>query len=203
MKIIGIEKNYKSHVFELNHEIPKEPIFFIKPDTCILKKNQDFFYPNFSKSISYEVELVIKIEKAGRKITEKFAHRYYKEIGIGINFTAKDLEKKHLEKSLSLDISKCFDHSASIGSFLPKEQFADINNINFSLLKNDKIVQADNSKNILFTFDKIIAYISQFLTLKIGDLIFTGTPKGLCFVNIGDHLKAKIENEILLDFNIR
>lgn len=179
MKIICIGRNYVEHAKELNNPLPKEPVFFLKPDSAILRRNHPFFYPAFSNEIHFETELVLKISKVGKHIPERFAHTYYKEIGIGIDFTARDLQKKAKEKGLPWEIAKAFDFSAPLGKFLPKENFQDMNSIPFSLLLNGEKKQDGNSANMIFSFDKIIAYVSQFISLKMGDLIFTGTPEGV------------------------
>ncbi len=204
MKIIAIGRNYVKHIEELNNEVPQEPVFFMKPETAVLRNNEDFYYPEFSKNIHYEVELVFKICKTGKHILPEFAHKYYNEIGIGIDFTARDLQDKCKSKGLPWEIAKAFDNSAPISNkFIPKTDFANINDINFSLTINDKIVQQASSKLMIFKIDTIIAYVSQFVILKTGDLIFTGTPQGVAEIKIGDRLTAKIENETLLDFHIK
>lgn len=203
MKIIAIGRNYSEHALELGNLLPEKPIFFLKPDSAILQKNRPFFLPDFSSEIHYETEIVLKINRLGRSISEKFANRYYNEIGIGIDFTARDLQRECKQKGLPWEIAKAFDGSAPLGKFLPKSQFADIQDINFSLSINKIPVQQGNTADMIFSFDKIIAYVSQFMTLKIGDLIFTGTPAGVGAVKIGDHLQAYIEGELLLDFDVK
>jgi len=204
MKIICIGRNYSEHAKELNNAVPEKPVFFLKPDTALLTKNKDFYYPEFSKDIHYEVELVFRICKMGKYIEPKFAHKYYNEIGIGIDFTARDLQDDCKKKGLPWEIAKAFDNSAPISDkFLPISEIKDLNNINFSLDINQKTVQLGNSSNMIFNIDNIIAYVSQFMTLKVGDLIFTGTPEGVGAVKIGDKLTAKIENETLLEFFIK
>jgi len=204
MKIIAIGRNYVNHAKELNNAIPEKPVFFTKPDTAILRNNEDFYYPEFSKDIHYEVELVYRICKIGKYVEEKFANRYYNEVGIGIDFTARDLQDDCKKKGLPWEIAKAFDNSAPISDkFISVSEIKDLNNINFSLMINNNLVQVGNSSNMIFNIDKIIAYVSQFITLKVGDLIFTGTPEGVGAVKIGDKLTAKIENEILLDFMIK
>ncbi len=203
MKIICIGRNYLEHAKEMHSPVPAEPIFFLKPDTAIIKDNQPFYYPDFSKEIHHEVELVIKINKTGKNIDTQFAHKYYDEIGIGIDFTARDIQAKCKEKGLPWEKAKAFDGSAPIGKFIDKKKFADQNNINFQLSINGKSVQKGNTKDLLFNFDTLIAYISKFFTLKTGDLIYTGTPEGVGPVAIGDKLQASIENEILLSFEIK
>lgn len=203
MKIICIGRNYSEHAEELNNPIPAEPLFFLKPDSAIIRNNKPFFYPGFSKEIHHEVELILKINKLGKNITEEFAHKYYNEIGIGIDFTARDIQKECKAKGLPWEKAKAFDGSAPIGKFLPKSSFADINAINFRLDINQKTVQKGNTEDLLFSFDAIISYVSKFFTLKIGDLIFTGTPAGVGAVKIGDHLECYIEDKKLLEFDVK
>jgi acylpyruvate hydrolase len=203
MKIICIGRNYADHAKEMNSPVPTEPIFFLKPDTAIIKDNQPFYYPDFSKEIHHEVELVIKINKAGKNIDAQFAHKYYDEIGIGIDFTARDIQANCKEKGLPWEKAKAFDGSAPIGKFIDKKKIVDQNNIYFKLLLNGNSVQEGNTKDLLFTFDTLIAYVSRFFTLKTGDLIYTGTPEGVGPVAIGDKLEASIENETLLSFEIK
>ncbi len=203
MKIICIGRNYAEHAKELKNEVPTEPVFFLKPDTAQIKNNQPFYYPDFSKEIHHEVELVIKINKPGKNIQVEFAKKYYDEVGIGIDFTARDLQNKCKEKGLPWEMAKAFDGSAPIGEFIDKKKITNLNEINFHLNINGNIVQKGNTKDLLFTFDKIIAYVSQFLTLKKGDLIYTGTPSGVGPIKIGDKLEAYIENEKLLHFEIK
>ena len=192
MKIICIGRNYVNHAKELGNNIPTEPIFFLKPATAIQPKGHPFFIPHFSNNIHYEVELVIKINKAGKHIEERFAHKYYNQIGLGIDFTARDIQEECKAKGLPWEKAKGFDGSAQISrSFINKEEL-ELNNISFSLQKNGEQVQIGNSKNMLFSFDKIIAYISKFYTLQIGDLIYTGTPEGVGPVKAGDKLQGLI-----------
>ena len=203
MKIICIGRNYVEHARELNNPLPKEPVFFLKPDSAILRRNHPFYYPDFSNEIHFETELVLKICKVGRHIPERFASSYYNEIGIGIDFTARDLQRKCKEKGLPWEIAKAFDFSAPLGKFLIKDELADTGNISFSLKINNEIRQDGNSSNMIFSFDQIIAYVSKFITLKMGDLIFTGTPEGVGPVKRGDRLQAYIEDKKLLDFPVR
>ncbi|MCE3280321.1 MAG: fumarylacetoacetate hydrolase family protein [Bacteroidetes bacterium] len=203
MKIICIGRNYAEHAKELNNAIPTEPVFFMKPDTAILKDGQDFYYPDFSKEIHHEIELVLKISKAGKNIDPEFAHKYYDEIGIGIDFTARDLQAKCKDKGLPWEKAKAFDSSAPIGNFKSKKSFQDLSNINFHLELNGKTVQKGNTKDLIFSFDHIVAYISQFVTLKTGDLIYTGTPEGVGPVFAGDKLEGFIENERLMMTEIK
>ncbi|UCS92757.1 fumarylacetoacetate hydrolase family protein [Echinicola marina] len=203
MKIIAIGRNYTEHIEELQNERPENPVVFLKPDTALLKNNTPFYMPDFSNDIHHEVELVLKINKEGKFIKREFAHRYFEEIGIGIDFTARDLQKKCKEKGLPWEIAKGFNGSAPVGQFLPVTDFKDLSNINFHLDINGAKKQKGNTSMMLFDFGVILAYISQFFTLKKGDLIFTGTPAGVGKVNVGDHLEAYIEDKKLLDFEIK
>jgi acylpyruvate hydrolase len=203
MKIIAIGRNYAEHAKELNNPIPTVPVIFMKPDTAILKDNKPFYHPEFSADIHHEIELVLKISKEGKHIAQKFADSYFDEIGLGIDFTARDIQQKHKEKGLPWELAKAFDHSAPISKFIPKSTFKDLSNLNLRLNLNDNIVQEGNTKDLLFSFEHIISFVSQYITLKKGDLIFTGTPKGVGKVNIGDHLCGYLEDEKLLDFYIR
>jgi len=202
MKIICIGRNYVAHAKELNNPLPSNPVFFLKPDTSIIIRNRPFFYPDFSEDVHYEVELVLKISKNGRHIPEKFASTYYDEIGIGIDFTARDIQQQQKEKGLPWEIAKAFDGSAPIGKFLKLDAYQDTSKIQFHLLKNGEKVQDGNSELMIFSFDKIISYVSQFITLKMGDLIFTGTPAGVGPVKIGDRLEAFIEGQKMLDCRV-
>lgn len=203
MKIICIGRNYIEHAKELNNPVPEKPVFFMKPDTALLQKRNPFFYPEFSKDIHFETELVLKICRNGRHIEERFAHKYYNEIGIGIDFTARDVQAECKKKGLPWEIAKAFDQSAPIGKFLPKANFPDLQNISFSLKINGETKQLGNSGNMIFSFDRIIAYISKFITLKTGDLIFTGTPEGVGPTKIDDHFEVFIGEEKLLSFNVK
>ncbi|MDY0076631.1 MAG: fumarylacetoacetate hydrolase family protein [Bacteroidales bacterium] len=203
MKIICIGRNYVAHANELNNPVPAQPVFFMKPDTALLPHRNPFFYPDFSKDIHYEVELVIKINKNGRHIAEKFAHKYYDEISVGIDFTARDLQARCKEKGLPWEIAKAFDFSAPVGSFKAVSEFKDKNNIPFSLKINNEIRQRGNSGNMIFSFDQIIAYVSQFVTLRSGDLIFTGTPEGVGPAKMEDHFELFLADEKLLEFNVK
>jgi acylpyruvate hydrolase len=203
MKIICIGRNYAEHAKEMNSPVPTEPVLFLKPETAVLKNNQPFFYPEFSKEIHHEVELVLRVSKMGRHIGPVFAHRYYDAIGIGIDFTARDIQAKLKEKGLPWEKAKAFDHSAPLGKFIPKEKFGAMDNISFHLDVSGKTVQRGNTKDLLFSFDQLIAYASQFFTLKAGDYIFTGTPEGVGPVKIGDRLEAFIGEEKLLDFEVK
>ena len=192
MKIFCIGRNYADHAKEMNSEVPSSPMFFMKADTSILRPGMPFFYPGFTKDIHYECELVVKINKVGKNISEKFAHTYYSEIGLGIDFTARDLQKECKEKGHPWEIAKSFEGSAPLSKdFLPKEEL-DLDNLSFSLKQNDKIVQNGNSKDMIFKIDQLISYLSQFMTLKKGDLIYTGTPAGVGPIAIGDTLEGFI-----------
>ena len=204
MKIICIGRNYVEHAKELNNPLPSEPVFFLKPDTALLIRNRPFYYPEFSDNIHYEVEIVLKISKVGKYIDERFADTYYDEIGIGIDFTARDLQKKAKEKGLPWEKAKAFDFSAPLSDrFIPKKDLDETGNISFTLLKNGKEVQKGNTANMIFSFRQIISYVSRFITLKTGDLIFTGTPEGVGPVKVGDVLEAYIGSERMLKCEIR
>ncbi len=202
MKIICIGRNYAEHAKEMKSDVPTEPVFFMKPETALLK-DKDFYYPEFTKDLHHEVEIVLKISKNGKHIAEEFASTYYNEIGIGIDFTARDIQQKCKEKSLPWEKAKAFDNAAPIGEFVPKETFADLKNISFQLNINGKPRQIGNTKDLIFSFEKIIAYVSQFVTLKTGDLIFTGTPEGVSAVNIGDVLEASVEGKKMFHLNVK
>ncbi len=204
MRIFAIGRNYAEHIKELNNERPDEPVIFTKPDTAILKNNAPFYYPDFSKDIHYEVELVLRVCKEGKNIQEKFANKYYDAIGIGVDFTARDLQQKAKEKGLPWDIAKGFNGSAPISDkFIPVADFKNLQDINFSLSVDGHTKQQGNTSLMLFNFDYIIAYLSKFFTLRTGDLIFTGTPKGVGPISIGNKLSAAIEGEILLEFEVK
>ncbi len=203
MKILAIGRNYSDHAKELNNPVPSEPVVFMKPDTALLREGKAFYHPDFSNDIHYEVELVVKIGKEGKHISEKFAMNYIESIGIGIDFTARDLQENCKQKGLPWEIAKAFDHSAPIGAFLPLSSFEDIKNISFSLMKNDTLVQKGNSSDMIFSFEQIISYLSKRFTLKKGDLIYTGTPAGVGKINIGDHFDAYIGEEKLLSLDIK
>ena len=204
MRIFAIGRNYVEHIQELNNERPDEPVIFTKPDTAILRNNAPFYHPSFSTDIHHEVELVLRISKEGKNIEEKFASRYYDAIGVGIDFTARDLQQKAKDKGLPWDIAKGFNGSAPISdTFIGVEKFADVKNINFKLEVNGNLRQQGNTSLMLFPFDYILSYLSKFFTLKTGDLIFTGTPKGVAAVKPGDTLSAYIENEKLLEFQVK
>ena len=203
MKIICIGRNYHDHINELNNKITKEPLFFLKPDTSIQPKGHPFFIPDFSNNIHYEVELVIKISKNGKNIDEQFSHKYYEEIGLGIDFTARDIQQECKELGHPWEKAKGFDGSAQISHKFINKNELDLNNINFKLEKNQKIVQNGNSKDMIYSFDYIISYVSKFYTLRAGDLIYTGTPAGVGKVEIGDKLVGYLNEEKILSVNIK
>ena len=203
MKIICIGRNYADHAKELNNPVPVNPVFFMKPDSSLLINNKPFFYPSFSKEIHYETEIVLKVSKLGKSIYPQFANRYYEEIGIGIDFTARDLQNICKKEGHPWEIAKAFDQSAVLGKFVPKTSLPDLSAINFQLELNDITVQKGNTRDLLFSFDELISYVSTFVTLKTGDLIYTGTPAGVGPVKIGDHLVASLEGQVLLDFRVK
>lgn len=203
MKLICIGRNYVDHIKELENERPTDPVVFLKPDTSILLKKQPFFIPEFSNDVHHEVEILVKIKKVGKYISRKFAHKYYDEIGLGIDFTARDLQSQLKAKGLPWEKAKAFDGAAVIGKWLPKERFSDVNNINFSLKRNDEVVQSGNTKLMLWKIDELIEYVSKYFTLKIGDIIFTGTPAGVGKVDTDDQLIGYIENEELFSIKIK
>lgn len=203
MKLICIGRNYVDHAKELNNPLPKKPIFFSKPDTSLLRNNEAFYLPSFSNEIHHEIELVVRMDKLGKNIEKKFAHKYYNEIGLGVDFTARDLQAECKKNGMPWEIAKAFDNSAPISEFINKNEFETVQDIDFSLNINNKPVQVGNSKDMIFDIDTIIEYISQFYTLKIGDLIYTGTPAGVGAVKIGDRLEGFIGDKKMLDFEIK
>jgi 2-keto-4-pentenoate hydratase/2-oxohepta-3-ene-1,7-dioic acid hydratase in catechol pathway len=203
MNIYAIGRNYVAHIEELNNERPDEPVIFTKPDTSLLRNNEAFYYPDFSKNVHYEVEVIVQIDKRGKSIQEKFAHKYYNEIGLGIDFTARDLQSKAKAKGLPWTIAKGFHGSAPISKFIDKLSMGNLVDLNFRLEKNDKLVQQGNTSLMLYSIDQIIAYLSKYFTLKKGDIIFTGTPAGVGPVSIGDNLVGYIENKKMFDFEIK
>lgn len=204
MKIIAVGMNYAAHNKELRHSPElKEPTIFMKSDSSLLKDGKPFFIPDFSQDVHYETEIVVRIDRLGKNIAERFARRYYSELTVGIDFTARDLQNNLRAQGLPWEICKAFDNSAAIGTFVSVEKFHDIQQIAFHLDINGTCVQEGNTKDMLFKVDEIIAYVSRFFTLKIGDLIYTGTPAGVGAVKIGDHLQGYIEKEKLLDFFVR
>lgn len=203
MKIICVGRNYAAHIAELDNEKPEHPILFLKPDSAILLKKQPFIIPDFTSDVHHEVEITVKINKIGKHIDRKFAHKYYDEIGLGIDFTARDLQTELKNKGMPWEKAKAFDGAAVIGNFLPKKSFPDLDNINFSLIKNDSIVQLGNTGLMLWKIDELIEYISKFFTLKIGDVIFTGTPAGVSKINPNDSLIGYIERTELFSIKVR
>ena len=203
MKIICIGRNYAKHIEELASEKPENPVIFLKPDSAILPKGQPFFIPPFSNNIHYEVEVLVKINKVGKYIDSKFAHKYYDEIGLGIDLTARDLQNQLKDKGLPWEKSKAFDGSAVIGEFVPKESLGDLNELSFTLHKNENLVQNGNTNAMLWKIDELIAYVSQFFTLKKGDIIFTGTPEGVGSVAENDILTGAIQNKQLFSIKIK
>jgi acylpyruvate hydrolase len=203
MKIIAIGRNYAEHAKELNNPVPTIPVIFMKPDTALLKDNKPFYHPDFSQDIHHEIEIVLKVSKEGKHISEKFASGYFEEIALGIDFTARDIQSKHKEKGLPWELAKAFDGSAPVSNFVPKIKFANMYNIDFNLDVNGETKQRGNTKDLLFSFERIIAFVSQYITLKKGDLIYTGTPQGVGKVNIGDKLEGFLEGQKLLDFLVK
>lgn len=203
MKLICIGRNYTEHIEELQNERPTEPVVFIKPDTAILLKKQPFFIPDFSDDVHHEVEVLVKINRVGKHIDKKFAHKYYEEIGLGIDFTARDVQQKLKEKGLPWEKAKSFDGAAVIGEWMDKSEISDINNLNFSLQKNETTVQIGNTSHMLYKIDEIIEYVSKYFTLKIGDIIFTGTPAGVGKVVANDELKGYIEDKEMFSIKVK
>ncbi len=203
MKLICIGRNYAAHIDELKNERPEEPVVFIKPDSSILPKEQDFYIPEFSNEIHYEVEVLVKIKKVGKHISEKFAHKYYDEIGLGIDFTARDLQSKLKAKGLPWEKAKGFDGAAVIGKWKPKNLYESVDKLGFSLLKNGEIVQNGNTSLMLWKIDELIAHVSTYFMLKKGDILFTGTPSGVGKVSPNDYLSGKLEGEELFEIKVR
>lgn len=203
MKIICIGRNYAKHIEELQNEKPDEPVIFIKPDTAIVLKKFPFVIPEFSNDVHHEVEIIVKICKVGKHIAPKFAHKYYEEIGLGIDFTARDLQAKLKEKGLPWEKAKAFDGSAVVSEFIPKTEFSSLNDINFELTNNGTVVQKGNSELMLWKIDELISYASQYFTLKTGDILFTGTPEGVAKVNAGDVLEGFIEGKKMFRIQVK
>lgn len=203
MKIICIGRNYADHAKEMNNLLPSEPVFFMKPDSSLLLNNQPFFLPDFSKEMHHEIEIVLKISRLGKNIEKQFAHRYFNQISVGIDFTARDLQQICIREGRPWEIAKAFDQSAAVGTFIGLNAVPDPKAIQFQLDINNHTVQKGNTRDLIFNFDTLISYVSGFLTLKTGDLIFTGTPAGVGPVNIRDHLVATLEGQRLLDFWIK
>ena len=203
MKIICFARNYKAHAAELNNQVPDEPVVFLKPDTSILLKKQPFFIPDFSNEIHHEIELIVKINKVGKHIDEKFAHKYYDEVSVGIDFTARDLQAKLSQQGLPWECAKSFDGATVLGKWVNKSAYEDINSLEIALKKNNKTVQQANTKTMLRTIDQLIAYTSKFFTLKIGDILFTGTPVGVGKVAVNDILVGFLNGEELLNIKVK
>ncbi|MEO3404496.1 fumarylacetoacetate hydrolase family protein [Mucilaginibacter sp. CAU 1740] len=203
MKIIAIGRNYAEHAKELNNPVPTTPVIFMKPETALLKDNKPFYHPNFSEDVHHEIELVLKISKEGKHVSEKFASGYYEEIGLGIDFTARDIQSRHKEKGLPWELAKAFDGSAPVSSFVPKTKFESVYELDLRLDINGETRQQGNTRDLLFSFERIIAFVSQYITLKKGDLIFTGTPAGVSKVKIGDRLEGYLQDEKMLDFYVK
>lgn len=203
MKLICIGRNYAAHIDELKNERPDEPVVFIKPDSAVLPKEQDFFIPEFSNDVHYEVEVLVKIKKVGKHIAKEFAHNYYDEIGLGIDFTARDLQSKLKAKGLPWEKAKGFDGAAVIGKWKPKKLYESVDNLSFSLLKNGKKVQEGNTSLMLWKIDELIAHVSTYFMLKKGDILFTGTPEGVGKVSPNDYLSGMLEGEQLFEINVK
>jgi acylpyruvate hydrolase len=203
MKIIAVGRNYADHIRELNNEQPDDPVIFLKPDTAILRNNEPFYYPDFSTDVHYEVEILVKISRPGKYIEEKFAPKYYDEIGLGIDFTARDVQSRLKAKGLPWELAKAFNGSAPISTFIPKTDFADLQNVNFRLDVNGETRQQGNTNQMLFKIDYLIAFVSRYFMLQQGDILFTGTPKGVGPVQIGDRLTGYVEDRAMLDFEVK
>jgi len=203
MKIICIGRNYINHAKELNNPIPDKPVFFMKPDSALVVRNRPFFYPGFSQDVHHEIEVVLKISRLGRSIPEKFAHKYFEEIALGVDFTARDLQKEMKSKGLPWEIAKGFDYSAPVSEFTNISNFGNIHQLPFRLDLNGTTVQEGNTSDMIFSFEKIISYVSGFMTLKTGDLIFTGTPAGVGPVKIDDHLTGYLDGKKMMDFFVK
>lgn len=203
MKILCIGRNYEAHARELKNPLPAEPVVFSKPDSALLRNNDPFYLPDFAKEFHHEVELVVRIGRLGKNIEESFAHRYYEELALGVDFTARDLQDELRSKGLPWEKCKAFDGSAVLSGFTPKMRFADVNNINFSLKVNGEVRQQGNTADMINGIDRLIAYVSKYFTLKIGDLIYTGTPAGVGAVQMGDRLQGYIEEELFFDFLVK
>lgn len=203
MKILAIGQNYTEHNKELNSAHPSEPVVFMKPDSALLKNNKPFYIPDFTSELHYETELIFKFSRLGKNISSKFAHRYYTEVGLGVDFTARDLQRKLKSEGKPWEVCKAFDNSAVIGNFLPISEIKDVQNISFRLDINGKTVQQGNSADMIFPVDELVAYVSRFFTIKIGDILFTGTPSGVGPVKIGDRLEGYIFDQKMFDFQIK
>lgn len=202
MKIICVGRNYIDHINELSNEKPEEPVVFMKPDTSVLLKGFPFVVPEFSNDVHYEVEVLVKINKVGKYISPKFAHKYYNQLGLGIDFTARDVQSKLKAKGLPWEIAKSFDGATVLGDFIEKDQFADVQNLSFQLTKNGTVMQNGNTQDMLWKIDELISYVSRFFTLKIGDIIFTGTPSGVGKVETGDELEGFLEDRKMFSIKV-
>jgi len=203
MKIFCVGRNYTEHAKELNNEVPDEPVIFMKPKSALLQPHTPFYYPEFTNELHYECELVLRISKNGKYIQEKFASKYYDAVSVGIDFTARDIQKELKEKGLPWEKAKAWDNSAVVGKWIPLANIKNKKDINFSLMKNKEVVQQGNSKDMIFDFDYIISYISNFFSVNIGDLVYTGTPKGVGEIVVGDEVEAFIEQETLLTLDVK
>ncbi len=203
MKIICIGRNYADHAKEMKTEVPKEPVFFMKPDTALLKDGQDFYFPDFTSDLHYECELVVRIEKVGKNIAEKFAPKYYSSVSLGIDFTARDLQAICKEKGLPWEMAKAFDHSAPISNKYILIDQVNLSDLHFEFIQNGKTVQKGHTADMIFSVDKIIAYVSRYMTLKTGDLIYTGTPAGVGPVKVGDQLEGYLNSEKMFSFSVK
>ncbi len=203
MKILCIGRNYADHAKELNNPLPESPLVFMKPSTALLVGNKPFYYPDFTKDLHHEVEIVLRIVKNGRHVAPEFANTYYSHVGLGIDFTARDVQKTLKKKGHPWEIAKAFDHSAPLSKFIHMSSLPDRHAIKFQLFKNDELVQDGNTKDLIFSFDTLVSHLSRYFRLQVGDLVFTGTPSGVGPVQIGDVLRGKIEEEELLSFEIR
>lgn len=203
MKIIAVGRNYAEHIQELNNEQPDDPVIFTKPETAILRPGDPFFYPDFSSDVHHEVEIIVRISRTGKNIDQKFAHRYYEEIGVGIDFTARDVQSKLKAKGLPWDLAKGFNGSAPMSAFVPKSEFPDLRNLNFHLDVNGETRQVGNTSMMLFQIDYLISFVSNYFMLLQGDIIFTGTPKGVGPVQVGDRLTAYLEDRKMLEFDVK
>lgn len=203
MKIIAVGRNYVDHAKELNNPVPDQPVIFMKPDTAVLKDNKDLYYPEFTQDLHYEVEVVLRICKEGKQVSEKFAHKYYDAIGLGIDFTARDLQSEHKAKGLPWELAKAFDYSAVVSPMIPIQEFQQIGSLEFALQKNGQTVQTGNTQDMIFDFDTLIAFISKYITLRKGDLIYTGTPEGVGSVKIGDKLEGFLNGKTMFTCQIK
>jgi len=203
MKVIAIGRNYAEHAHELNNPVPQKPVIFLKPDTAVLKDSRDFYYPDFSKNIHHEVEVVLRICKEGKHISKKFAHTYYDALGLGIDFTARDIQQEHKEKGLPWELAKAFDGSAPVSEMIDKESLGDLYRLSFRLDKNGSTVQQGSTADLIFSFEDILIFVSQYITLRKGDLVFTGTPAGVGPISVGDHLEGYLADRKLLDLRVK